>query len=191
MFSQNQKMLLILLIIALISGSLICLFKSHSKNDTYSNIMIEETNKAPEANNDFMLIHLSGEVKNPGVYKIKENSRLVDLLKLAGGVTSKADIDIINLVQPLTDGQKISIPKRELNIISNTTKKILTGQARININFADIEKLKDLPGIGEKLAERIITFREKNGLFKTINDLKKVPGIGDKLFNKIKENIIL
>ena len=145
-------------------------------------------NKSSKATKDFILIHLSGEVKNPGVYKIKKESRLVDLLKLAGGVTPRADIDIINLVQPLADGQKISVPSKQKFVVSSTSS---LSKLKVNINFATLERLKSLPGIGESLAKRIVDFRTKNGFFKNASELKKVSGIGNKLFEKIKDNIIL
>lgn len=59
----------------------------------------------------------------------------------------------------------------------------------VNINTAKVTKLKTLPRIGEKTAQRIIQFREKNGKFKRIQDLMKVKGIGEKIFNQLKDKI--
>lgn len=59
----------------------------------------------------------------------------------------------------------------------------------ININKADKNSLMTLSGIGEKMADRIIEYRNNHGEFKTIDELKKVSGIGDKKFNKIKKYI--
>ncbi|MBR3209209.1 MAG: helix-hairpin-helix domain-containing protein [Bacilli bacterium] len=59
----------------------------------------------------------------------------------------------------------------------------------ININKASKEELLTLKGIGESKADAIIEYREKEGEFKTIEDIKNVPGIGEALFEKIKENI--
>lgn len=61
----------------------------------------------------------------------------------------------------------------------------------ININKASKEELLTLKGIGESKADAIIEYREKEGEFKTIEDIKNVPGIGETLFEKIKENIIV
>ena len=146
MFSQNQKYFLILLLIAILIGTIISYIKPLNNNKPEKNVLIENNANQTDIKPSYVLIHLSGEVKNPGVYKIKENSRLVDLLKIAGGVTKKADIDIINLVQLLSDGQKISIPKKDLAIISNTIKKIPSNQSiKININFATLDSLKIFP----------------------------------------------
>ncbi len=58
--------------------------------------------------------------------------------------------------------------------------------SKININSADIESLSQLPGIGEKTAQKIIEYREANGNFKDISDLLNVKGIGQKKFDKLK-----
>jgi len=61
----------------------------------------------------------------------------------------------------------------------------------VRINSATIEQLDTLSGIGPAIAQRIIDYREKNGGFKNVEELKLVSGIGDKLFEKIKNNIAL
>lgn len=60
---------------------------------------------------------------------------------------------------------------------------------KININQADQETLVILPGIGEKLAQRIIDYRIKNGYFPDIEELKKIKGITDYRFEKIKQAV--
>ena len=62
---------------------------------------------------------------------------------------------------------------------------------KISINNATIEELILLPGVGEKTAESIISFREQNGGFNNIDDLVKVSGIGSKKLEKIKSYIII
>ena len=59
----------------------------------------------------------------------------------------------------------------------------------ININTAPREVLVGLDGIGDKMAQRIITYRTEHGPFETIQDIMKVNGIGDKKFEKIKSRI--
>ncbi len=63
------------------------------------------------------------------------------------------------------------------------------GSKIININSASVEELDKLDGIGPSLAQRIIDYRNKNSGFKDINEVKLVPGIGDKMYEKIKEKI--
>jgi competence protein ComEA len=97
----------------------------------------------------------------------------------------------LNQAEKIVDGQKIYIPKvgEEIKIdnkvLGTSESKI------IRLNTATIEDLDKLTGIGPAIANRIIDYREKNGGFKDINELKLVSGIGDKLFEKIKNEIAL
>ena len=59
----------------------------------------------------------------------------------------------------------------------------------VNINNADVDTLVTLPGIGETLANRIITYREEHGAFETIGDIMNVDGIGASKFGNIKDLI--
>ena len=62
----------------------------------------------------------------------------------------------------------------------------------MNINTANLDKLKSLPGVGEATAKKIIEYREKNGgKFKSVDELKKVEGIGDSKFNNLKEYVTI
>ncbi len=62
---------------------------------------------------------------------------------------------------------------------------------RININTASKDQLRNLPGIGATLAERIVLYREEHGPFSSAYDLKNVRGIGDKKFEQLKRYISL
>jgi competence protein ComEA len=61
----------------------------------------------------------------------------------------------------------------------------------VNINAADLPQLTSLPGIGPKIAQRILDFRKTNGAFKKPADLMKVKGIGAKLFDKIQPLVVI
>lgn len=144
-----------------------------------------------------IIIHIAGEVKNPGIVKINEGARIADVIEKAGGLNKEADITNINLAYPVEDGQKIIVPKTgeqiqeyitedsQTNII--VTKEILN--KKVNLNKATSEELQTLEGIGESIAEKIIMYRKENGDFKQIEDLKNVPGIGDAKFDTIKDKI--
>ncbi len=56
----------------------------------------------------------------------------------------------------------------------------------VNINKADVESLCTLPGVGEKTAQEIISYREENGVFETIEEIKEVKGIGKQDFENLR-----
>jgi competence protein ComEA len=61
-----------------------------------------------------------------------------------------------------------------------------TAAAPVNLNTATAEQLASIPGVGPKMAERIIEYRQKNGGFKKVEDLMNVSGVGEKSFLKMK-----
>ena len=66
-----------------------------------------------------------------------------------------------------------------------------TDSGKINLNKATVEELIQLKGIGQKYAERIIEFREKNGPFKKTEEIMNVKGIGPKIWEKNKDRIVV
>ncbi|MFW6311735.1 MAG: helix-hairpin-helix domain-containing protein [Nanoarchaeota archaeon] len=165
-------------------------------NDSVS-FEVESESKNKEFHNEkVIIVHLSGAVARAGVYQIAEDKRLIDLVKNAGGLSSDADLNNINLASTLADGQKIIIPhkdKSEKNTefieMENENSHLSKQSDLININDADLEKLIKLNGIGQSKAEAIIKYREKNGLFKSKESLTNVTGIGEKTLENIRDEI--
>jgi competence protein ComEA len=57
---------------------------------------------------------------------------------------------------------------------------------KVNLNTASAQQLTDVPGIGEKLASRIVEYRQKNGSFKNVQELMNVKGVGEKSLGKLE-----
>lgn len=57
---------------------------------------------------------------------------------------------------------------------------------KVNLNTASAEQLAAVPGIGDKLAGRIVEYRQKNGSFKNVQELMNVKGVGEKSFGKLE-----
>lgn len=68
---------------------------------------------------------------------------------------------------------------------------LYAAQGVINVNTATAEQLMMLPGIGEKTAKAILSYRNANGPFKTIEDVAKVRGLSKKKIDKIRQNLSL
>ncbi len=66
------------------------------------------------------------------------------------------------------------------------TQAAAASKPAINLNAATVDQLETLPGIGRKVAERIVEYRTKSGGFKRVEDLMNVKGIGEKSFLKLK-----
>lgn len=182
------------------------LYSNNEKNEIIQEIEnIEIENNEEEKEEKMIYIHIDGEVINPGMYKLPEGSRINDAINIAGGIKNDADLTDINLAYVLSDAMKVSIPKKETNekkeIIStgSTSSKgnnnVVASKndvlGLININTASKEQLKNLTGIGDAIADRIIDYREINGKFNSIEELKNVSGIGESKYSKIKNNITI
>lgn len=138
-------------------------------------------------------VYVSGQVKNISVVELEDNGNLhfVDAVNKAGGLTDFADTEAINLATPLTDGQHIHIPTKEILFQEKNFSGSSSGGDLVNINTADAERLATLKGIGPALAQRIIDYREQNGAFKSVDDIKNVRGIGQKKFDAFKDKITI
>lgn len=139
-------------------------------------------------------VYISGEVKKEGIYFLDENSRIVNVIDLAGGLTENADISKVNPAQKVNDSDKIIIPQKQENKITEDSNNEDTDQSQINqkvnINTATKEELTTLNGIGESTANKIINYR-KNNKFIEIEDIMNVSGIGEAKFNNIKDDICI
>lgn len=190
---------------------------SHKKE----NKIIKKVENKKDNDDSFLSIDIKGAVNNPNVYKLKEGSRVIDVINMAGGLKENADTSIINLSKKITDEMCIIIYTKEdiqkyknqmlstneikekleqenVSIdnfndaeINKSNKESNTKENKISINTASIEELMTISGIGESKAKAIISYREENGPFEDIEDIMNVSGIGESLYAKIKDKIEL
>lgn len=135
-----------------------------------------------------LTVHVAGAVNYPGVVRLQEGERVIDAIEEAGGPLPEADLDGLNLAQPIQDGQRIIVP-RQGEAPAESKGGGDTRGPKVNINLAGQRELEELPGIGPTLAQRIIAYREKKGGFKNIEELKQVGGIGEKKFEELRDYI--
>ena len=138
----------------------------------------------------YVYIEITGEVMKPGLYHVEDSLLIKDVINLAGGVKSTADLSTINLNQGIVNQLIINIPTKVVNQQPSTdTQTSNPTSNKININVATIDVLDTLPGIGYIIAQRIIDYRAEFGNFETIEDIMNVSGIKEAIYEQIKELI--
>lgn len=202
-FTKKDQLIILSLILVIIFISTFNLFNKKvlqaRKDDLDDDIDIEDMLEELEEDDETqetgpIMIHISGQVHNPGIIELELGSRVIDAVNLAGGLKKDADLDRMNLAKKLIDEEKIYIPaigEEDIPIeVANLNSSDNSGntQPKVNINTCTKEELIALPGIGEVTAGKILDYREEN-LFKIIDDIKNVSGIGEKKFEAIKELI--
>ena len=143
-----------------------------------------------------LVIHVAGEINQPGVYDLPQGSRLRDAIAAAGGFGPNADPHQLNLAQLLVDGQRILVPA----VLATPVIVVETEAGRaeeievlpafpLDINTALQAELEALPEIGPKTAEKIIAYRQEHGPFQSIEEIQNVNGIGPATYEAIKDLI--
>ncbi|MDD5806606.1 MAG: ComEA family DNA-binding protein [Eggerthellales bacterium] len=163
-------------------------------------------------------VHVAGEVNAAGVYVLMEGARVADAVAAAGGFSSNACADGLNLAREVGDGERVYVPSREeVDASGGVASSPFAGSSAagiqasgsgqggsgsgssgqqtgvsgglVNLNRADAATLETLPGVGPATAAAIISYRESSGGFASIEDLMQVDGIGEKKFAKVKDLI--
>lgn len=209
---ENKKLILIIgiILVLILSIVLILIDNKGIEEDIALNTITEKITTKAEVKEKFY-VDVKGSVKKPGVYEFKENDRVIDAIKIAGGLKKNANTNNINLSEKLKSEMVIYIYNDseikkgnkaltcdtvcQTNIIevNNCIKEHNNSSNNnlININTANITELTSLSGIGESKAQNIIDYRTTNGLFKAIEEIKNISGIGDALYEKIKDKITI
>lgn len=194
----------IIIIVSVIFIIIVLIIVNYKSNEVEIITEVQQEEKITEENNvvekNKIIVHITGCIANSGVIEIDEGARIVDVIKLAGGITEEADISKVNLAYKVKDAQKIYIPSiyddDEIEYITIESGKnvivddINKGDGKmVNINTATQTELETLSGIGPSTALKIINYREEKGKFNSIEEIKQVPGIGDSKFDNIKDMI--
>jgi competence protein ComEA len=216
-FSRGEQIVIGLCLLGLLVAGGVWLYTTGSRADRWE----EETLLTPPSaalveEEKVVLVHICGEVRRPGVYRVKPTNRVLEVIKFAGGATAQADVNALNLAALVQDGERIYVPtKAEAQAalvaaaVAELRQAVDEGAARsptssskstpspkptlpprprgrININTATAAQLDLLPGVGPSIARRIIDHRRKNGLFRKPEDLIEVEGISEKTFERMR-----
>lgn len=151
-----------------------------------------ELNKDLEG--DKIFVHVLGAVNSPGVVQVRAGARVYEIIELAGGVTSEADLEWINLAEELEDAERVIIPYKifdkdgnAISIKSQIYDKIYDEKGKENSNVSQ-KYLKDL---GYELLDD--SEKESNSDFDGLinintadaKTLETLDGIGSSTANKI------
>jgi competence protein ComEA len=136
-----------------------------------------------------LVVHVSGAVSRPGLYRVPDGARVADAVSRAGGLKPRADLSALNLAAPLADGQHVIVPRRALT----GTGAVAGGAAPgglVQLSSATIEQLDELPGIGPVTAQKIVDWRTTHGAFRSVDDLDQIPGIGPARVDQLRDLVI-
>ncbi|KRN03620.1 ComEA family DNA-binding protein [Holzapfeliella floricola] len=207
-FKKHQtKLIIAAIVVIFLVGLLIYSMKFKTSKQSFESetsgfIRINNLEKSDNMNEEShesqpetIKVDISGEVKMPGVYELSRDSRIHDLIKLAGGVTESANLNATNQSRALKDQDKIiiksmmSASSESSETDDNKTQDSTKESGEIDLNTASESELQGITGIGQKKAQRIIDYRKKHGNFSSIDDLKNVTGIGDKFIESIRADV--
>jgi len=154
-----------------------------------------------------IVVYVAGEIRRPGLYRLPPSARADDAVRAAGGVSANADQVAVNLAERLRDGEELVVPARGAEPAFSRSSAVArrgsphhrsshrgsSGRkprkpppdAPVDVNSADAAALETIPGIGPRLAERIVAFRESNGPFGSAEELLDVNGVSERLLEEI------
>jgi competence protein ComEA len=154
------------------------------------------------AGGGWAVVQVAGEVRHPGVYRLRSGERVDDAVRMAGGATSRADLSGVNLAAKVEDGRQVIVPPRGQAGASAAAAGAGTGAAPeagtaaggaagapLNLNTATAEQLDQLDGVGPATARKIIAYRQEHGGFRSVSELDQVPGIGPKRMAALKDHL--
>lgn len=160
-----------------------------------------------------VFVHLCGQIRRPGVYKLPAGGKVCDALILAGGLTGKADAGSVNMARNIRDGEQIYIEaventpekrhnkekaspaekygKSEPAAALPASEQRRPAAGAVDINSAGAPELERIPGIGPKTAEKIIAHRTEYGNFTCWEEIAAIPGIKKKTLDKCRNYILI
>lgn len=150
-----------------------------------------------------LVVHVVGAVRQPGLYRLRDGSRVADAVARAGGATRRANLGGLNLAAPLVDGTQVLVPAR-VTIASPATPLSsagadslgseltpgtgLTGTGqKLSLATATAAQLDEIPGVGPVTAQKILDYRAEHGFIRSVDDLDAVPGIGPARIEQLRD----
>jgi len=169
-FNASQ-LLIVLVLIFLLSGVLSARY-IYFKNDDKT-VVLKKTSYVYE---------MRGQVEKPGFYSFDDVQTLGQLINTCGSTSDGIESSRLN--KTFKSGTKIVL-KDKIKIESFDAADRINFFLPIDINTATKEDLTLIPGVGEKTAQLIVRYRDKNKGITDLQDLIKIRGIGEKKLEKM------
>jgi competence protein ComEA len=135
-----------------------------------------------------IFVNVVGAVRRPGLYRLREGSRVATAVLRAGGATRRAQLELVNLAALVSDGEQIVVPRRGgggAAAVSSGGGAVAAGP--VHLNSATLEQLDALPGVGPVTAEKILAYRQEHGAFGSVDELDAVSGIGPARLEQLRD----
>jgi competence protein ComEA len=150
---------------------------------------------APVLDEAEVVVHVTGAVAAPGLYRLQGGARIADAVEAAGGPLPDAVLDGLNLARPLQDGEQVRVPDVAGVAVEgsgagpggSSPPGPWRADGTLDLNRASATDLQTLPRVGPVLAQRILDHRERIGGFREVGQLREVPGIGEVTFQGLVE----
>jgi len=133
-----------------------------------------------------LTVHVVGAVRRPGLYRLRDGSRVDDAVRRAGGAKARAELALVNLAAPVADGQQVIVPGRGQAATTAAASASGAPVATVHLNSATLQELDTLPGVGPITAQKILDYRTENGAFGSVDELDAVSGIGPARLEEIR-----
>jgi competence protein ComEA len=136
-----------------------------------------------------LVVDVVGAVRRPGLYRLSEGARVADAVERAGGASRRAQLDLVNLAAPISDGEQIVVPRRGAVAAVGGGGGGAPGAPAgpVHLNTATLEQLDALPGVGPVTAQKILDYRQEHGAFASVDELDAIPGIGPARLEQLRD----
>lgn len=178
-------------------------------NSDYSSFSEEYSEDEKTETTNKITVYVTGEVVNPGLYELDENSRAADAIELAGGMTESADPEGVNIAKILNDGDQVKVPALKVSATKSATKSSSSAKSSaakssaakssaassenqatpslVNLNSGNTAAYMTVKGITPEIAANMLAHYNEYGGFESVDELQFVKGIDLALYNKIKD----
>ncbi len=155
-----------------------------------------------------LVVSVAGRVAHPGVVRVPDGARVIDVLAAAGGAQPGVDLAGLNLARRVVDGEQIAVgvppapdaaaqPLSAGAVGAGSAGAAGTGAgasgpaAKVDLNTATVAQLDTLPGVGPVTAQHIVDWRTRNGRFVRVDQLREIDGIGERRFQQLRDLVTI